>query len=317
MLAYIRDNQVDYVIVNKVDRLARNLEDDIDIRRAIKEAGAILVSATENIDGESPQNMLLHGIMASIAEFYSRNLATEVMKGMGQKAKSGGTPFMAPMGYLNMQTVDEMGRESRYVAVDEERAPLVKLAFKYYATGDWVARKLAEYLSARGLTSRPTPRKPARAISEKMLYALLANPYYKGTVLFKGVAHTGKHEPLVDEVTWQKVQDVLASHRNGERTRIHNHFLKGTLFCGTCGKRLIVHNAKSGSGAYYPYFVCTSKHSKGEQRKERCQQHKERCQQHAVLIYKVEEPIEKLYEHISLTPESRQLLEVWLSEEVE
>jgi hypothetical protein len=35
--------------------------------------------------------MLLHGIMASIAEFYSRNLATEVLKGMTTKAKGGGT----------------------------------------------------------------------------------------------------------------------------------------------------------------------------------------------------------------------------------
>ena len=44
-----------------------------------------LVSATENID-ETPSGMLLHGIMSSIAEFYSRNLATEVVKGLSQKA---------------------------------------------------------------------------------------------------------------------------------------------------------------------------------------------------------------------------------------
>jgi site-specific DNA recombinase len=31
--------------------------------------------------------MLLHGIMASIAEFYSMNLATEVMKGTTEKAR--------------------------------------------------------------------------------------------------------------------------------------------------------------------------------------------------------------------------------------
>ena len=29
--------------------------------------------------------------MSSIAEFYSRNLANEVVKGMSQKARSGGT----------------------------------------------------------------------------------------------------------------------------------------------------------------------------------------------------------------------------------
>jgi Resolvase, N terminal domain len=39
-------------------------------------AGVQLVSCSENID-ETPSGMLLHGIMSSIAEFYSRNLATE------------------------------------------------------------------------------------------------------------------------------------------------------------------------------------------------------------------------------------------------
>ena len=40
--------------------------------------------------------MLLHGIMSTIAEFYSRNLATEVTKGMTQKAINGGTNGKAP-----------------------------------------------------------------------------------------------------------------------------------------------------------------------------------------------------------------------------
>lgn len=50
----------------------------------------MLVSATENID-ETPSGMLLHGIMSTIAEFSSRNLANEVAKGMTQKAATGGT----------------------------------------------------------------------------------------------------------------------------------------------------------------------------------------------------------------------------------
>lgn len=308
MLEYIAENKVDYVIVNKIDRLARNRADDVDITRAIKESGATLVSASEDIDGESPHNLLLHGIMASIAEFYSRNLATEVMKGMSQKVKGGGTPGMAPIGYLNVQDKDELGREVRYVTVDEERAPLIRLAFEQYATGDWSVADLADYLASRGLTSRATPRKPARPIDGKMLYAVLANPYYKGIVTYKGAQYAGRHKPLVDDATWQRAQDVLASHRNGERTRIHNHFLKGLLYCGTCGKRLIVHNAKSGSGVYYPYFVCVSKHSKRGD---------ERCTQRAVMIDEVERQVEGLYGHISLTAKYRKLLEGWLLAEIE
>ncbi|GAB3617393.1 hypothetical protein GCM10027416_19500 [Okibacterium endophyticum] len=89
MLAYVREHSVDYVIVHKLDRLARSRADDIVITQAVHAAGARLVSSTEGID-TTPNGVLLHGIMASIAEFYSRNLAQEVMKGMRQKAIQGG-----------------------------------------------------------------------------------------------------------------------------------------------------------------------------------------------------------------------------------
>ncbi|AKE89625.1 recombinase family protein [Rhodococcus aetherivorans] len=96
LLRFIAAHPVDYVLVHKVDRLARNRVDDVEINLAIRKSGATLVSATENID-ETASGMLLHGIMSSIAEFYSRNLATEVLKGMEQKAKTGGTPGKAPL----------------------------------------------------------------------------------------------------------------------------------------------------------------------------------------------------------------------------
>ena len=56
--------------------------------------------------------MLLHGIMSSIAEFYSRNLATEIIKGTIQKAKKGGTPGRAPIGYLNTREIDRRAARS-------------------------------------------------------------------------------------------------------------------------------------------------------------------------------------------------------------
>ena len=102
MLEFITHNTVKYVIVHKVDRLARNRADDVVINLALKQAGAELVSVSENID-QTPSGLLLHGIMSSIAEFYSRNLADEVIKGSTQKAKNGGTPTRAPLGYRNVR----------------------------------------------------------------------------------------------------------------------------------------------------------------------------------------------------------------------
>ena len=164
MLTYLKqDGGIDYVIVHKLDRLARNRADDVEINRAFEEAGVRLVSTSENID-QTPGGMLLHGIMSSIAEFYSRNLANEVLKGMSEKARNGGTLGKAPLGYINVRAKDEHGREIRTVALDEERAPLIRLAFTEYATGwsawcfsDWGSFSSRESIGWRPCQQRNTP----------------------------------------------------------------------------------------------------------------------------------------------------------------
>ena len=304
MLAYLKeDGGIDYVIVHKLDRLARNRADDVEINRAFEEAGVRLVSTSENID-QTPGGMLLHGIMSSIAEFYSRNLANEVIKGMGEKARNGGTLGKAPLGYVNVRGRDEHGREVRTVELDEERAPLVRLAFTEYATGNWTVSQLAEHLAGLGLDVPATPSRPARPITKGRLHTLLRHPYYKGVVQFQGVEYAGAHEALVDEETWQTVQAVLGSHRSGERERMHNHFLKSTVVCGQCGARLSVQNAKNSKGTIYPYFVCAR----------RCRLHD--CTFKAVLINVVEDRMNDLYQTIQLSAADRTQIEHYLHDEL-
>ena len=303
MLAYLKeDGGIDYVIVHKLDRLARNRADDVEINRAFEEAGVRLVSTSENID-QTPGGMLLHGIMSSIAEFYSRNLANEVIKGMGEKARNGGTLGKAPLGYVNVRARDENGREVRTVALDEERAPLVRLAFTEYATGNWTVRGLAEHLNNRGLTIPPTARKPANPVSVRLLQTLLRNPYYKGVISFQGVEYAGAHEPLVDAATWQTVQDILTAHANGERQRMHNHHLKSTIVCGLCGARLLVQHATSRASGTYHYFVCARRHRVHDYTFK------------AVLIDEVEARVAELYQQIRLSSDDRREIERYLRAE--
>lgn len=304
MLSYIQTNPVDYVIVHKVDRLARNRLDDAQIHVIIKKAGAELVSATENID-ETPSGMLLHGIMSSIAEFYSQNLAHEVVKGMEQKAKTGGTPGRAPLGYRNVRAMTDDGREVRTVSVDPDRAPLIKWAFLAYATGEWTLIRLAAELERRGLTTRPTPRSPGRPLKFNSLHKILTTPYYKGEVTYRGVRYAGRHEPLIDDATWTKVQDVLSSHATGEKQREHPHYLKSSVFCGQCGSRLIVTMSKNRSGTVYPYFICLGRHQKTTD-----------CTQRAMLISVVEQRIEEHYEGQQLAPKLREQIEAMLLEDL-
>ncbi len=288
MLAYLRDQPTTYVICHKIDRLARNRVDDVEINVAIRAAGATLVSCTENID-ETPSGALMHGIMSSIAEFYSKNLANEVIKGSVQKAKNGGTIGKAPTGYLNVRRW-ENGRENRTVEVDPERGPLMAWAFEAYAAGDWSLRTLLEEVTARGLTTTETARMPSKPLVISHFLQLLRHPYYKGIVRYRGVEYPGSHEPLVSEDTWNKVQQRLtAANTAGDKHKKHYHFLKGSVFCGQCGERLIITNTKNRHGTVYPYFVCVGR-----------QQKRSDCTQRAVLIEVVEYLVEEHYATVQL-----------------
>ena len=307
MLDYVRENKerIDYVIIHKVDRWARNRGDDADITRAINEAGVQLVSASENIDS-TPSGQLVHGIMSTIAEFYSSNLSAEVKKGKDQKVKNGGTPSKAPLGYRNIRDFDEMGRRNSRVELDPERAPMIKLAFEEYATNNWSLSTLAEHLADIGLATPKTPNLPAKPINKKILHDVLTNPYYKGIILYNNVEYAGKHEKIVNEYLWEEVQAVLRSNVCGERTRIHEHYLKSTVYCGKCGARLIIHNAKSRCGNRYPYFVCSARHSK-----------RNNCDQRSLLIDEIEDQIVKMYGRINFTSEFRNLLEQWIISQID
>ncbi|WP_167626518.1 recombinase family protein [Microbacterium hominis] len=163
--------------------------------------------------------------MSSIAEFYSRNLANEVVKGMSQKAKTGGTPGRTPIGYRNRAAVNDEGREVRTVVLDDARAPQIGWAFEAFATGKYTINRLLDELTARGLTTPPTPKRAARPLTASQLYKILNNPYYLGIVTFQNTSYPGRHTPLVDQSTWQKCQEVFASRLTGEKARVHNHYL--------------------------------------------------------------------------------------------
>ncbi len=303
LLKYVNQHPVKYVIVHKVDRLARNRADDVAINLVLKQAGVELVSVSENID-QTPSGLLLHGIMSSIAEFYSRNLATEVMKGCVQKAKNGGTPGRAATGYLNVRRM-ENGRESRTVEVDRLRGPLMTWAFESYATGDWTIRRLLAELTARGLTTAPGARGPGKPLAVSHLHKLLRNPYYIGLVRYKGVVYAGKHEPLTTPATWHEVQKLLsAKHLTGEKEREHPHYLKGTIYCGQCGSRLIVCHAK-GNGGTYPYFICSGR-----------QRDKTSCKQRAIRIEQAEAAVAAYYASVQLPADEVERLRAYLGEQL-
>ena len=293
MLTFVGEQRVDFTIVRKVDRLARNRVDDVEINVALTAARSQLVSCSENID-ETPSGMLLHGIMSSIAEFYSLNLATESRKGMLQKAKNGGTPGMVPFGYLNTRQRTDDGHEIRTVVTDPERAPYVKWLFECYATGEWTTSTLRDELERRNVTSLTRPSKNSAPLATSHIATILKNRYYLGLVSFEGIEYPGKHEQLISEQLFERVQDVRrARHQSREKPRVRTHYLKGTIYCGQCGEPLSLEMVRNRTGKYYTYFYCLGR-----------QKQRNGCELRALPVDLVEQLVEDHWANVTLSEDT-------------
>ena len=238
-----RDRTIDVLAVHKLDRLARNLEDHAAIRAALRKLDVRLVSITENFE-RTPSGQLIEGIIASLSEFYSGNLAQEIRKGQLQKLKSGWWPAKAPIGYRNVRTNGDR-REAR-VEVHPDHGPLILEAFEFYATGAWPLTALQAHLAERGLRTRSGPLSRARVATT------LANPFYTGVMRWQGVDYPGKHEPIVTQELFDLVQEVLTLKGYRGRQRRNDHPMRGLLHCGECGSRLCFTVAKGR----FEYFFC-------------------------------------------------------------
>src|SRR5690348_4976064 len=127
MLRLLRSGKVQGVIIHKIDRSARNLEDWAVVSKLV-DAGVEVHFATENVDMRTVSGRLSADIQAVVAAHYSRNLREEVKKGIYGRLKQGLFPFRAPIGYLDQGS-------AKLKVHDPVRAPLMNEAFKLYSTG--------------------------------------------------------------------------------------------------------------------------------------------------------------------------------------
>ena len=294
MIEDIRERgDIDYVIVWSVSRWARNQEDHWTARGLINRAGAKLISVKEPIGEDTSHGVVLEGVLAAVAASRRIEISEDVSRGIRRKVEVGGTHSRAPIGYFNVREPLPDGGEVRTVTVDRERAEIICWGYRTYATGLYSIADITTLLEVRGLRSRPTPRYVSKPLSQSAVHALLSNPYYTGKVKYHGKLYPGRHEPIISEGLFDRVQAILAAHKlAGERDRKHQHYLKGSIFCGSCGRRL-TYSQNTGHGGTYEYFVCL-----GNQRHE--------CPQRAQRVDAVEAAIENHYHSIAVTDADRE-----------
>ena len=266
LLAYLAEHpEVDYVIVYSRSRAFRNIEDAILTRRHLRGLGVKIISTKEDF-GDTLESEFMETITDSMNDLQNRRNGEDIKMKMAHKARNGGTIGRAPIGYLNVRKEID-GRQINSVAIDEQRAPLIRTIFELYATGEYTLNDLAEAAEDLGLRARPVGRwKAERPLTTNSIHRVLGDPYYAGHTVYQGELFDGRHPRLITQTLFDRVQDVLDVRSS---PAVHDqkltHYLKGLLFCDRCnraGRRSrLIYTEVTGNGGRYMYFKCRSVHT--------------------------------------------------------
>ena len=239
MLRLLRLKAADGVVIHKIDRSARNLQDWADIGKLV-DAGADIHFATENLDLRTVAGRLSADIQAVVAAHYSRNLREEARKGFYGRLKQGFYPLRAPIGYLDEGS-------ARPKIPDPTRAPLIRKTFELYSTGTLSLPKLAVEMARLGLRNHG-----GRPVSVNGFATILKNPFYIGLIRIQrtGENFRGVHEPLIESRLFERVRDVLAGKRV-DRAESHIFTYSRLIRCRSCGYSLIAERKKG-----HVYYRC-------------------------------------------------------------
>ncbi len=235
-----RKKSFDALVVHKFDRFARNRTDALAIKSLLRyDFGVKVFSVSEpSEDSDGPMGALIEGIMESVADWYSRNLATEVAKGKKERSHQGKHNNGAPFGYKK--------DKDKILVADELEAPGLQFAFDQFATGQYSDTDIAVLLNNRGYKT-----KKGRPFSKDTIRAILQNPTYLGKIKYQQVQRNadgsrnqagpvewfeGQHDPLVSDELFQKclaLREKRAHHRQ-PTIKYNSYLLRDIVYCYRC-----------------------------------------------------------------------------------
>lgn len=256
MIEDSKSKSFDIVLVHKLDRFSRNRYDSALAKRELKRNGVSVYSVLENLDS-SPESIMMEAVLEGMSEYYSRNLAREVIKGLKENAlqckHTGGPP---PLGY-------DIDKDTRKLVINEDEAKAVRIIFEMYANG-YSYSDILEVLRKNNYKT-----KKGTDFLRNSLYTILANQKYQGMYVFnkssaKSVTGTrnthllksneeiisidGGCPQIVTKDIFEKVQKRMTEnkHKGARMNAKRLYLLSGRLFCKECGRSMIAKSRHCG-----------------------------------------------------------------------
>ena len=294
----IRDaekHQFQVVIVWKLDRFARNRYDSAMYKRILKKHGVRVVSVMENIT-DSPEGIILEGMLEALAEYYSANLSENIRRGQQESVKKGWFPGgPPPIGYRI---------HDHKLVPDDRFAPVLLEVYTRYAAGDSLS-DIAEDLNRRGYRTRQ-----GRPFRVATFDRVIPNPAYIGKYCYNGTEIPGLCPPLVPDEIYQKALARRERNRHAPaaaKAKVE-YLLTGKMFCGLCGAPMVGDCGTSVNGSRYIYYSCAEHKKKASN----CRKKSEK--QDFIEWYVCEQTVDYILRRDRLSLIARQVVDLYNSD---
>lgn len=240
----INNKNIDAVFIWKLDRLSRSQKDTLFLIEEVLNPNKVaLVSMNESLDSSTPFGIAMVGMMSVFAQLEVSSIAERSKMGREARAKAGfyhGGGNFKPLGYDYVNSL---------LVVNEYEAMVVKEIFNQFLNGN----------GTRKIIMNLHDKYPEEASTRTRIKDVLKNPLYIGKVTFNSNVYDGVHEPIIDQETFNKAQELVSGRKEYSHTGLEQKgLLNGKLYCSECGARY--YRQVTGSKKYrYVKYACSSK----------------------------------------------------------
>lgn len=236
------------IIIWKLDRLSRDLADQIELMKGFNSLGIRVLFVSDNNDN-NPTGRLMRNIIGAFNQYENEVKGERTSNGMKQAVKEGRWCWKAPVGYRNAR--DNLGKA---ILLPSEDAHIIQEAFRLAETGLYKQVQIANELKKKGF----------KRASANLVNRILRNSLYTSIIKVGWFPDyiEALHKPLVSREVFSKVQLLLDGKRPIITPRAQNHPdfpLRNFVRCPKCGEKLTAGWSTGRNKKRYPYYHCRTK----------------------------------------------------------
>ena len=240
MMEYMKKEKIHGLICWKLNRVARNAF-DAGLVTEMLQCGVIKHISSSDREYYPTDNVLMILIDFGIATQYSKDLSSDIKRGLRNKAKNGWYPYSTlPIGYLHNPIKDQ----PKQILKDKKRFLIVKELWRLILTNAYSVSELKRIADKMGLTSlRGT------SFARSSLFNLFTNPFYCGYFVWnnengESIKILGHHDKMITEAQFNQVQRILGSRSQNSAPRGYDFTYRGLISCGECSHSVIAQRKK-------------------------------------------------------------------------